>query len=446
MKTAAINPGIRRSVIGTFLLRLVSLAAGLAGSVVLARTLGADGYGIYAYIFSIVTVMAIPAQVGMPTLIVRETARARTLEQWSRMKGVWYWAARMILVISLFLAIVGLTIGFLWRNQMGDEYFYTLIGGLVLVPIMAIGQCRDAALRGLRQIVKGQLADSVIRPLLLAVFVGGLPLVFVVSITPSSAMMLHVLSALIAFFVGFALLYIFKPRELVYAQIDYSQSRYWVKSLLPLGMIGALQIVSSQTDIIMLGILREENEVGIYKVVVSGAALTLFGIQLVNTVISPRLAEYYAKSDLVNLQKIVTLGSALTVVITVPAVLVLIFWGDLVLYYIFGSEYAEGYLPLTILVAAQLVNAFLGPVGMLLNMCGYEKYSVFWLVVATLANVILNLILIPRVGMTGAALASLVSILIWNLGFWITAKIKIGVDGSVLSIFKIYYDRSDKHK
>ncbi|SEF40171.1 Membrane protein involved in the export of O-antigen and teichoic acid [Alcanivorax sp. DSM 26293] len=434
MKGIVINVGLRQSFIGSFLLRLVSLAAGFAGSVVLARTLGADDYGIYAYIFSIVTILAIPAQVGMPTLIVRETAKARALEQWPIMKGVWYWAARMILAISFILAIGGLAVGLLWRDQMGDEYFYTLIGGLILVPIMAIGQCRDAALRGLRQIIKGQLADSVIRPLLLSILVGGLPLIFAVSISPSSAMMLHVLAAMIAFFVGFTLFYLFKPKELSSAQIDYSQSRHWLKSLLPLGLIGALQIVSAQTDIIMLGILREEKEVGIYKVVVSGAALTLFGIQLVNTVIGPRLAEYYAKSDLVKLQKIVTLGSALTVVITVPAVFVLVFWGDVVLYHVFGSEYSEGYIPLTILVVAQLVNAFFGPVGMLLNMSGHERYSVYWLIAAASANVILNFILIPSSGMTGAAFASLVSICIWNIGFWITAKVKTGIDGSVLSI------------
>jgi O-antigen/teichoic acid export membrane protein len=43
--------------------------------VLLARMLGAEGYGIYAYAFALVTLLAMPAKAGLPQLVVRETAR-----------------------------------------------------------------------------------------------------------------------------------------------------------------------------------------------------------------------------------------------------------------------------------------------------------------------------------------------------------------------------------
>ena len=72
----------------------------------------------------------------------------------------------------------------------------------------------------------------------------------------------------------------------------------------------------------------------------------------------------------------------------------------------FGSDYAAGWLPLLILSTSQMVNAGTGAVGLLLIMTGHQN-RVFWISgFMLLANVILNLLWIPRWGMLGAALGT----------------------------------------
>ena len=198
-----------------------------------------------------------------------------------------------------------------------------------------------------------------------------------------------------------------------------------------------MQTISYQTDILMLGVFRDEADVGIYKVVVSGAVLALFGLQIVNQVIGPQIATYFARGDLGQLQRIATIGSVISTCATFPVVIIFVFWGDLVLELIFGEGYVAGYIPLAILAVGQMLNAMFGSVGMLMNMTGHERHSARWLMISTLANVLLNILLIPKFGLVGAAIATSISIFIWNCAFWRMAISKLGVDGSFFSIFKM---------
>ncbi len=72
-------------------------------AVVFARLLGAEGYGIYAY--ALFSLLALPAQAGMPNLIVRETAKGVAQNRPDLIKGVWNWSGRITAVFSFILAV-----------------------------------------------------------------------------------------------------------------------------------------------------------------------------------------------------------------------------------------------------------------------------------------------------------------------------------------------------
>lgn len=418
------------------MLRVAALLLVMASSVALARSLGPAEYGVYAYMFAIVSLLAMPAQVGLPTLIVRETAKAYALEDWPGLKGLWRWGSSFVVASSLVILLVGLVFAWFLRDAVEEQYLSTYLIGLLLVPVLALSSVRCAALRGLRMIIRGQLPESIIRPLFLTLLVLFLPLMGL-DFTAVNAMLMHLFAATCAFAVGAVLLWQARPRGLLVAQSEVKNTKAWLRSIVPLGLIAAMQTLSHQTDIVMLGIFREDSEVGIYKVVVSGTGLILFGLQIVNMVISPRLASHYAQNELLRLQQIVTFGVTFSMAIALPVTAVLILWGEEILGFVFGAEYVSGYSTLVILAVGQTLNAMFGSVGLLLNMSGHERYSAIWLGVSTLANILLNIILIPHFGMVGAAFATLISICIWNIAFWRVAMKKVGVDASFLSIFKL---------
>jgi O-antigen/teichoic acid export membrane protein len=76
---------------------------------------------------------------------------------------------------------------------------------------------------------------------------------------------------------------------------------------------------------------------------------------------------------------------------------------------------AEAYTFLVILAIGQLANAFAGPVLNILNMTGYEKSARNTMLVMATANIALNAMLIPPYGPLGAAIATSITMVGWNL-------------------------------
>jgi len=83
------NSLLLHPLLGTAGLRVANAGLGFAVAVMLARTLGADGYGLYSTAFVIASVCAIVVQFGLPNLVMRETATAAVSEDWAHMRAVW---------------------------------------------------------------------------------------------------------------------------------------------------------------------------------------------------------------------------------------------------------------------------------------------------------------------------------------------------------------------
>ena len=81
---------------------------------------------------------------------------------------------------------------------------------------------------------------------------------------------------------------------------------------------------------------------------------------------------------------------------------------------VFGSDFGRGRLALTILVLGQVVNVAAGHVGVLMTMTGHEKRVAATVGASAACNAVLNLILIPRFGIDGAAAATAISLVLWN--------------------------------
>ncbi len=118
----SLRPGMFRSGVLTLMMRAFSLAAGLLISVALARTLGAEGYGTYTFAFSLAALLAVPIQLGLPTLAVREVALSVERNDLGRLRGFLRWSHRTILSLSAFIGVA--TIGIVWamRARLDPEH------------------------------------------------------------------------------------------------------------------------------------------------------------------------------------------------------------------------------------------------------------------------------------------------------------------------------------
>jgi O-antigen/teichoic acid export membrane protein len=407
--------------------------------VLLARMLGAEGYGIYAYAYSLVMLLAIPVQFGLPKLIVRETASSMALDRPDLVQGVWRWAGRLVGVFSLALMLVAGLLLLQWGGGLGNVQGLTLAWALALVPLIALGDLRGAALRGLKHIVAGQLPEFVIRPGLFVLLLIGTGLLLDRELLAPLAIALQVSAALIAFIAGAWMLWRNTPLIVRQAQ-PASKGRAWLVSSLLFGTIAGFGVINKQVSILILGLFEAPDQVGIYRVAVQVATLASFGLQAVNMVVGPRFAGLYTQGKIARLQRLVT-GSARVVLafnLTLTALFVIA--GKQFFSLIFGPDFAASFGPLVILLVGQMVNSAVGSVGLLLNMTGHERETLRWSAAAAGINIVLNLLLVPLYGFQGAAAATTISMILWNTLFWLAVRRRLGINSSAFNV------RSEKVK
>ena len=272
----------------------------VAITVVLARACGAEGYGAYAYIFAIVQLLIIPAQMGFQVLVVREVSSYCTNKQWHYLRGLLF---RALSLVSLASGIVIISMGVvaaLLKGSFTSVQLETLAWGLVLLPLIALGNLLGAFLRGLQKVVQGQISELLMRP---GVFLSLILVTWLFlpdgMIAPEKVMFFHVLAGCVAFVMGVVLLLKHYPKQSWTVNPRYETSR-WSKSAITISLISGMQVINSQTDVIMLGVLTDSRMVGIYKVSMQGALLVAFGLKVINIVVAPYFAKLFFTDDKVS--------------------------------------------------------------------------------------------------------------------------------------------------
>lgn len=404
-----------RGGVGSLAVKLGSTLLNVILAVVLARTLGAEGFGIYSFVFALITILAIPAQMGLPNLVVRETAKAQAHEDWSLIKGLWRWSTLMALAMSVALMVLGGVTAWLFATRLPDGGLVVFYWGLILIPLVALGNLRGAALRGLRHVVQGQLPEFILRPAFLILLVLGAHFgLSTHALSASDAMMLHALASLIAFVIGAWLLLRARPATLLSEPGSKSRPRAWLASALPLGMVDGMQLINQNIGLIILGILASAEDVGFYRIALQGGMLVSLGLMAINMAVGPYIARLHEQGETVALQRLLTWSAQIALLLSVVLGLGLIIAGPALLTAFFGLEYQESYAPLVIIALAQIINSITGCVGQILYMTRHEIDVAEAVTLGAICNTLLALALIPGLGTSGAALALIASVTLWN--------------------------------
>ena len=427
--------GIKRFLLRGFLgsgaLRICFTLLNLAIAIFLARALGPKGYGIYAFAYAQISLLAIPAQMGLPTLVMREVARYHLKKEWGNLKGILRRANQAVVIFSALLVMGAIVVVWFLNGGMITTQMETSAWALLLVPLISLGKIRAAALRGFNKVVLGQLPEMLFLPALLLLFI--CIALWQGNLTPPKAMGLHGLAAGFAFVIGLILLQRAIPLPLNHALPTY-KTKDWFNSILPLSLISGMQVINSQAAIVILGFFASSEDVGLYRAAFQAANIVSLSLIAINAVIAPQITRLYHEDDKERLQRMVTWSARVILAVSLPLATILIFFGELILKLVFGDGYVDGSTVLIILCLGQLINAAMGSVSLLLNMTGHERDTAKGLMIAAISNILLNLILIPSFGIEGAAAATALSLAGWNILLNRQVKRRIGVDSSAFRI------------
>ncbi len=196
-----------------------------------------------------------------------------------------------------------------------------------------------------------------------------------------------------------------------------------IKISSPMMVTAFSSLIMGQIDTIMLGMFSTTENVGIYGIALKWASVTSFILYAINTIAAPKFSELYWSGNLEDLKKVVRFSSKLMFGSSFPILVIFVLFPKFFMG-IFGQEFMVGSYALVFLTIGQFVNASSGSVGIFLNMTGRQHIFRNIILTATFMNVALNYILIPKYGINGAAIATMVSMSFWNISGALYIKAK----------------------
>lgn len=415
---------------GNFFLKILDAVLRLIASIIITRTIGVEGYGIYTYVLSWVTIMVLPSVLGFEKLLVREVASLRTQKIWQKLKGILIRANQIVLISSIFFVLVALIIvEYIDIDSVSKRNAFYI--ALCALPLMALTKVRQGALQGLKEVALGNISERLVKP---ATFILALAILYIFfgnHLNATWVVGAYVFSILIAFLVGVWLL----KRHLsddIFSVHPVFETENWIKASLPFVLIAGMRLIHKNTDVLMLGSLIDTEAVGLYSVALRGSELLEFVYASISTAFAPTFASYFANEKIDKLQSLAKKSAYIIFVLSIPLLIFLIFFGEWYLF-LFGKEFLTAKPLLVILCLGQIINIITGSVTVILVMTKYTREAAIGLGISSIANLILNYFFIINWGAYGAAIATAASLAIWNLSLVYFTNRKLGIS---VTIFK----------
>ena len=428
---SGLGPLLIRSVAGSAAVQMGGMAVGFLVGVQLARGLGVTGYGYYGIAMAFITMATIPGTLGIPKLVTREVAAAQSRGDLGALFGVLRWADRICWRTSaLIAALTAMGAAVAWRAGSGLLAAAILLGA-PMIALLPLANVRAGALRGLHHIVLGQLSNVLLRPLAMAI------LLFVAfsigfGIQAPSAMALNSVTAAGALLLTHWWLKRRLPGETPAPSV--ADTRGWLASSIPMALTDAVFTLQRQVSVLMLGIVANAAEVGLFRVSISTIVVAAVPVTVVNLVVLPMFARLHAEGDHARLQRLVKASALIQFAGVLLLSLPLLVAAGPLLAMVFGSSYAPAGDTLRILALGGVISAGFGPNGPLLNMTGHERRVTRAVSISLIVNLTLIAFLAPRWGSAGSAVGVLAAQCCWNLLLWRDARRRLSIDTSIFTL------------
>ena len=190
------------------------------------------------------------------------------------------------------------------------------------------------------------------------------------------------------------------------------------------GLTGALM---GYADTIFVGYFLSNSEIGMYRTSFQLATIALFVMFALRTALYPKIASWMKEGEVGSVETALARAITYSLALAVPAACGAWVLGSNLLYYLYGASFAAAGPALSLLFMVELVTVFLSLEMMCLGALDMPK-SVFQVTaIGAASTILLDIMLIPVFGITGAAFALLLGTGIFALGAHYVLKKRIQV-------------------
>ena len=380
-------------------------------SIMMARWLGPQMLGIYSLGNAITRIGEIFGIMGLDNGVLRYVSREK--EKNDNVRNSIYSSIKMGFISSIFIGLLlYFSSDWIVLNLFNeDKFLSTVIKVYALtLPFTVTTLIASFATQGFKILKYKVFVNQIVNPFTLLltmilsyVFFG----VNVAILAPT------VVSAVIGFFLILHYLNGFvdvSVSKVLNAKFDNKILRF----SLPLMFVSAIGIIMHWTDIIMLGILKDAKDVGLYHPVERTAGLIRMILFAFASIFAPLFSQYFHEKNQTKMLEVFQLSTKWILLTSLPLFIFLILFSNTILM-LFGSEFGNNSLALPILTVGIMIQAVFGLGSPSLTMSGFQKYNLINALVALFTNIFLNIMLIPQFGIAGAAMGTTIALFLISL-------------------------------
>lgn len=378
----------------------------------LASFLDESSVGLFFLGFSALMLLGTAATLGLDTGILRFTALYNGEGDAARVRGTITGALIVAVPVSILVALVL----YFFAGPIGSDIFgepglpevlKIFSPGIVLFVLAKLFNSGTQGLRYMRyQVYSRDFGEQLTRFIMSAGFlIAGLGIYSVVGAN----------IAALAIAVALSFYYLQKVMPLYGGGRErrYEQRRLLLYSA-PIAGSTLLSLLLLWTDTILLGYFGTAQEVGIYSVARRLAVVGTIIVVSFNTIFAPLASDLHNRGQHMRLEKLLKSVTKWSLAFSLPFFALLAIYAEQAMR-IMGTQYTAGAAALAILAVSQLITASVGPGANLLMMCGKPRFVLVSNMFVFLVDILLCIILIPRFGIEGAALAFAITLTLFNV-------------------------------
>jgi PST family polysaccharide transporter len=376
--------------------KIVRLGFGLFVSVWVARYLGPKQFGLLSYAFALVALFSVIAKLGLDGIVVRNLVRNPEYKE--NLLGTAF-ILKLLSGIGTFLLVVFVI------NILRPENLITFW----LIAIIALGiifQAFDVIDFWFQSQVESQY---VVIPKCFAFITASITKVILILYQAPLIYFAYVaLGEIILGSIGLILTYYWRGMHIFDWRPIKKQAQSLIKDSWPLIAASLAIALYMKIDQVMLGEMINDKEVGIYSAAVKISEIWYFIPMVIISSITPALIKTRSKDEDLyykHLSKVFKFMVLFALIITIP----ISFTSETIIASLFGDNYSDA-APILFIHAWATIFVFLGVAQSqwFLNE-GLMSYSMYRSIGGAICNIFLNLMLIPKFGGIGAAIATVIS-------------------------------------
>lgn len=367
--------------------QVARMASGMGVNVIVMRSLGVEGFGIYGYVTTLVGLASFGAGLGMDRLLKREIARDPGSAGHRLSTAL---AASLVLSVATgvgILAWVGLVDG-------RPDVLLAALFAAVALGLQALASVPVAYFHAIRAMglgVRGNLAGR-------AVLVGATALAGVLGLGVPGVFGAQVLDAALTSAVVWV---VFRRLGVVLVPARGAEVRALIRASVPFGLNTLFGSLYLSVDVLLLAWLAGDAELGVYRAAVMLLALFPIVAETFTTGLFPRMARHLGRPDLAGAE--LRFASRILLAVSVPAAAGAMLTAEPLLVFLGGAPFAASAVPFVVMAPLLPLRFLNNGYGMTLTALDRQELRTRGVFCAALLNIVANLLVLSRYGAVGAA-------------------------------------------